>query len=176
MFAENQPLWAGSKRSTGAIGTCQVCMNKAELHNLVDDDRNMCEDCAKAIFTGRQQKKEYNGQVDIKPACNSPTMQAVLSLSERDEEKELYLYTIRGKVSKEQVNQVVLELVDKQVFHYDFSRILENPRWFSLMDLRRLALLVDPNFEKPQANAKKDPTQADVLPMKSKPKKGSKHG
>jgi hypothetical protein len=56
------------------------------------------------------------------------------------------------------------------VFEYDFMRIIENERWFSLMDLRRLALKVDPFFER----VVEQPTQME--PVFPKPNKvRSKH-
>jgi hypothetical protein len=155
---ENAPLFAGSKMTTGPIGICQICQNKAELHGIPNDERNMCEECAEVMLAGRNKKQE------MVQATPRPVFQSVQQVPMSDE-KALYLYTIRSKIKTEQIGAAIEELIDKKVFEYDFMRIIENERWFSLMDLRRLALKVDPFFER----AIEEPAQME--PVLSKPTK-----
>ena len=75
----------------------------------------------------------------------------------KEDEKRRYLDLILGSATDELIDEIVSEIVEKKILHYDFSRIIENERWFSIMDLRRIALKVSPDFEKP---SKKPAVQA----------------
>ena len=63
------------------------------------------------------------------------------------DEKSKYLDVIRNNATPAFVDKAVREIVKKGILHYDFARIIENDRWFSVMDLRAMALLADPDFE-----------------------------
>ena len=167
MKPENSPF-AGSKLETGPIDICQVCMNRSELGQIPGDNRFMCEDCSKAILHGRKQKA-------VAPALASPSSVTMTPVVVHSDEKELYLYTIRGKITEEQIEEVVRDLVEKRVLQFDFNRIIENDRWFSLMDLRRLTLRVDKNADKTKPKPELATSQMIKQPLLKKKPVPKKH-
>lgn len=111
------------------LGPCDICRNRAELAPY-SDGRQICGDCMEAMLAGEARR----GLTQPEPAPLDPPPPS--------SEREAYLATI-NKATPVQINKIVRRLVRERVFHVEFDQIVRNERWFSLMDLRRIALEVD---------------------------------
>jgi hypothetical protein len=140
----------GSEPMVGAIGRCAQCGNNSEIRVYPNDNpQPICESC----YLGNQQLEqkitEKKESASIQTALeNSRT--GLLQSSIGSDERELYIRTISNKASDEWLKHFINEVVTKQVLIYDWKTIIRNERWFSLLDLRRFALEVDPNLDKPE--------------------------
>ena len=140
------------KKEVGVIGFCMICRNKAELHKVLGDSRDMCGDCAEAITYGMKRRKvgPYSEEIVGAKAKVVPTQAVSPNGEQPTDEKSNYLKIIRDGVSPDMIDTIIQEILVKKILHFDFNRIIENDRWFSVLDLRRMALQVDPDFEKPK--------------------------
>lgn len=130
---------------TSKIAICDLCHNRAEIFDT--EKGNICGNCI----------EEPNGrQTPQKDKTPQPVETAFYSVPEpvsMSEEKKKYLEVIRDHVTEDLKKEVIKEIRRKKLLFYDFMHVVENDRWFSLVDLRRIALKADPDFEK----VKKEP-------------------
>lgn len=124
------------------IGHCPACGQRAEIIN--SRFGRICDSCAQREEQLEAQHQGGNTRSSSGLVVHRQPTAAPVSVDERTK----YLEVIRG-ASKPMVDRIVARLVRERVFHVEFDRIIENERWFSLMDLRRIALMVDPKFESP---------------------------
>lgn len=158
MTSEGSPL---GRNAIGKIDRCECCGNRAELHSINGDPRKVCGDCAEAIIHGLKEKKR--GPYEVLPeAPTQPsiaggslsftpvTKPAPVEVFETEEalEREAYLSSILAHITPKQVEKIIKDLYRKKVFQADFAKVVRNHRWFSLMDLRRIALEINSNVPK----------------------------
>lgn len=121
------------------LGTCDVCRNRAELTEFKSDGRRLCGDCTLVMNSGAFVKKgEQRPKVQERVAEE---------FSSDDLERETYLEIIKNKANDEWVNKLIKEIISKKILKYDWFRVIQQHRWFSVLDLRRFALDLDPKFE-----------------------------
>lgn len=154
---------------TGAIGTCAQCRNKAEVahypYDPVDNPQpnpdEICESCYKANVelehkitdAGGNRPESHNKPADV-PAGQAgpgPGVSSIMtpSVDAFAAERARYLEVIFAKSNDEFVDKFIDEVVKKSVLKFDWKEIMKSVRWFSVLDLRKFALELDPNFEKP---------------------------
>lgn len=180
--AAEQAVFGQAKKESGPIGFCQVCRNKAELQAIPGDSRSMCGDCAVTLTSGMKRRKvgpyseELLGPKPIAPVASWQYQPGVvMPLVNGNDEKRKYLEVIR-QAEPGFIDKTINEIVSKKILHFDFNRIIENDRWFSVLDLRRMALDVDPDFEKenlkPVAKPYLGPPVSQEPEKQPSPKKG----
>ncbi len=163
----------GKQPLTSSIGFCSQCRNKAEISVYPGDNPDpICGDCyqenlklEQAIADqGKQPQPTQNGAAQPAPVAQLP-------------ERERYIKTICEKADDAWVGQFIEEVIVKNVLRYDWQTIIQNERWFSVLDLRRFALGLDPDVDKPKVKEKK--INPGILAMRKKrlkqKGKGAKH-
>ena len=132
----------------GHMGFCAQCKNKSEVRLYSGDNPEpICEDC----YMSNQQLEAKIGNKEVLALQGQNPAQNYISGSPPPptDERSIYLDVV-SKASPEWVNKFISEIVTKQVLQYDWFTIVKNDRWFSILDLRRFALQVNPEFEKPK--------------------------
>ena len=141
MSVEGGSLTAG----VAWIGVCQICRNRAELQRF--DGFEACEECCKAMQHGMDKRAQEQQPERPSPApavgiCTAaPDAVAVPPAADSDE-RARYLAQVK-RADAALIDRIIRRLVRERVFHVEFDQVVENSRWFSLMDLRRLALEVE---------------------------------
>ena len=139
---------------SGPIGICQVCRNRHELGHF--DGRSVCEECYKVMEEGYKRNvasgkvklpEEDESGLEIPKIPQSSSSQAWNSVDA--DEKSRYLEVIKG-ASEETILEVIDNLVSEKILVHDFHKIIQNERWFSIVDLRRIALKVNPLLDRPE--------------------------
>lgn len=144
MVASENALFPGSKMETGIIDYCPDCKQRTELMRT-----GICENCQKEKdWEDQDPRKKLPPRVDPAPYLKKNQPVCAPGEPTMSPEKERYLTVIREGMTTQMVDEIVKDIYEKRILHYDFNQIINNDRWFSLMDLRRMALKVDPNFER----------------------------
>ena len=145
------------------IDNCQICRQRSELQPL-GDGRAVCGDCFTVMKNGATKVSEAasEGAEFSRPESRpqqSFQSQPVFSQPEDPdlEERNFYLSLVQEEATDEWVNKFIKEVVSRKILKYDWKKVLENKRWFSTLDLRRFALEVNPDFEKPEVVPNEDP-------------------
>lgn len=133
--------------NTGAIANCAQCMNKAEVRIYPNDNpQAICEDCYKdnqkleQKIATKAEAVSLNNAVDFK-TDNTPLLQSYSGL-----ERDKYIDIICRMASDEWVKKFTSHI--KRALVNDWQTIIRNERWFSLLELRRFALQLDPDMDK----------------------------
>ena len=137
----------GSEPVVGSIGVCAQCHNKAEVRVYPNDNPEaICEDCYRD--NQKLEQKIFDKSISVQTGLGEG-QQSLFQSSSGSEERDLYIRTICNKASDAWLERFIDEVVRKQVMVYDWKTIIRNERWFSILDLRRFALEVDPDLDKP---------------------------
>ena len=129
-----------------SIGPCAQCGNKAEIKTYPGfNPQAVCENCQRD--NERLEEKIIEKAGEKKQAQNRVVTEEMPVYV--GDERELYIRTISNKATDEWLKRFIKEVVIKQVLRNDWKTIIRNERWFSLLDLRRFALEVDPDVDKP---------------------------
>ena len=155
-FATEQA--SGSKAGgfvSGPIGQCDICRNRHELGGF--DGRMICEECFKCMQAGLEKKRAAIQGDAPPPPCQAPQVAIQTWNAVEGDEKARYLDIIRG-ASPQIVSEVIDNLVQERVLEHDFHKIIQNERWFSIVDLRRIALRVNPEFDSPPPATREEVT------------------
>lgn len=145
-----------SKVLTGAIGVCAQCRNKAEV-KLYDgwNPEPVCEDCQRENVKLEKVNQDKGG-ASLLPALK-PASAASAKLVDfhgtASEEREQYIAVI-SQADPKWVEHFIKEVMAKNVLLYDWKEIIKFERWFSILDLRRFALEVNPDFERASSKPK----------------------
>ncbi len=125
-------------------GICAQCRNKAEVKTYPNDNPDpICEKCY--VDNQRLEKKiAEKGGAAIASESAPSRINEVLGASD---ERERYIQAIIQGASDKWIESFIKEVVVKNVLRYDWKEIIKFERWFSILDLRRFALEVNPNFE-----------------------------
>ena len=130
----------------GAIGICAQCRNKAEVSLYPNDNPEpICESCYRdnqKLEKVISDKREASGIRDVRPIAERQPQNVT-----GDPERDRYIEVITEGAKDEWVTSFIREVVTKNVLKYDWKYIIRNERWFSVLDLRRFALEVNPGFE-----------------------------
>lgn len=121
------------------LGTCDVCRNRAELTEFKSDGRKLCGDCTLVMNSGsfvKKGEKKHQAQERFAEEMDS-----------NDLERDTYLEIIKSKATEKWVKNLIKEIIAKKILQYDWFRVIQQSRWFSVLDLRRFALDLDPEFE-----------------------------
>lgn len=156
-FQTEQPANGGTAFKTGPLGVCQICQCRSELGQY-EDGRQICEECYQAMSLGKD-RNIAAGKV-LPPAEGGAfpaptvyesrtTLPSPVWDSMEVSERSRYIEVIKEKATPEVIKQVITALVSEGTLTHDFHKIIQNERWFSVLDLRKIALKVSPNFEKP---------------------------
>ncbi len=131
--------------NTGSIANCAQCMNKSEVRIYPNDNpQPICEDCYK-----ENQKLELKISDKAVEAIRSQENYSFNpSTSNGNSERDKYIDTICRMASDEWVKKFTKDI--KRMLVNDWQTIIRNERWFSLLELRRYALQVNPELEKPK--------------------------
>jgi hypothetical protein len=133
--------------TVGRMGRCSQCGNHAEIRIYPNDNpQPICENCYKENQVLEQKIATKTDTVRQESQYTS-TPQFVSG--EPNSEREVYIRAICNKATDEWLTHFISEVVTKKVLIYDWRTIIRNERWFSLLDLRRFALEVDPNIDQP---------------------------
>ena len=128
--------------STGSIGNCAQCMNKAEVRVYPNDNPEpICENCYRENQKLEQKISDKTPQASQPEQWNPP---ASMGGTERD----MYIDVISRMASDEWVKKFTKDI--KRVLINDWKTLIRNERWFSLLELRRYALQVDTDMDKPK--------------------------
>ena len=157
-FQTEQLINGGASFKTGALGQCQICQCRAEL-GAYEDGRSICEECFEAMSAGKQRNIDAGkciplpgfSAVGFEKETEAAKLQVGLQVgwdSISAGERLRYIEVIREKATTEVIKQVISALVSEGTLTHDFHKIIQNERWFSVLDLRKIALRVSPNFEK----------------------------
>lgn len=160
----------GAAVVTGSIGTCDQCRNKAEVavypyhpyDNPQPNPQPICESCYKENVKLEHKITESGG--NRPESHNPPTVEVEgakhvsssgLQSSRNGEdpyaaERARYLQVIFEKADDAFVEKFITEVVVKSVLKFDWQEIMKLERWFSVLDLRKFALELDPMFDKPK--------------------------
>lgn len=123
------------------IGTCAQCMNKAEVHVYPNDNpQAICENC-------HNENMKLEKKIQDKTVVKS-SESIGYRLEPSNDERDQYIRVICNKASEEWVKSFIKEVVTRKVLTYDWRTIIRNERWFSILDLRRFALEIDPDMDK----------------------------
>lgn len=143
-MGSNSGVFKGSTLETGIIDFCSGCKQRAELQG-----NGLCGDCNKEQeFEDNDPRKKLPTRVDPQKYLvkkDNPVQQFEGNID--NNEKSKYLEIILG-ASQSLIDEVVKDIYEKRILHYDFNQVVQNERWFSLMDLRRMALKINPEMEK----------------------------
>lgn len=154
----------------GRMGFCAQCRNKAEVSVYPGGNpQAICGDCYQEDMKLEEIISERNGATQGGPMLAPHVIAAApVQVSERDR----YINCIQSKASPEWLEGFINEVIIKNVLKFDWKEIIQNQRWFSILDLRRFALQVDPAVDDP-------PKQESLKDVSQKPKpkrrKGAKH-
>lgn len=134
----------GGSMPAGAIANCAQCLNKAEVRIYPNDNpQPICEDCYRD-----NQKLEHKIIEKAEASRPEPSYSFNPPPSNGGSERDRYIDTITRMASDEWVKKFTKDL--KRVLINDWQTIIRNERWFSLLELRRFALEVDSQFDKPK--------------------------
>ena len=129
----------------GKIGMCAQCHNKAEVHKYPNDNPDpICEDCYKE---NQQLEKKIQSKAE---QVQSAQVTLDVSTSYGSDERQQYLDVIWREATDEWLENLINEVLTKKVMYYDWKKIIMNERWFSILDLRRFALELCPDMDKPK--------------------------
>lgn len=137
----------GNGIPAGMIGICAQCRNKAEIA-LYDGDNPdpICESChhENAKLEKFIANKNGNASQTFRQDQHSISKSQPQSY---DSERERYIEIITSGADNKWVDSFIKEIVLKNVIKYDWKQVIRSERWFSVLDLRRFALDVNPGFE-----------------------------
>lgn len=140
----------GEGARTGHIGICAQCKNKSEIALYPNDNpQEICEACYRDNCKLEQkiaEKAEAATNTNVNGAV-APLRQTSSSSSSSSPERDRYIDVICRNADPKWVDTFIREVVVKNVLKYDWKMIIQNDRWFSVLDLRRFALDIDPGFE-----------------------------
>lgn len=125
------------------IDICQICHQRAEL--MLYDSREICGECMIVMNAGGV-RKEGESPLKAKPEHILPERVGPVDTYE-DLERSTYLRIIQAKHTKRWVVKFIAEVVAKKILKFDWFTVIENKRWFSVLDLRRFAIELDPGLE-----------------------------
>ena len=133
-----------------SIGVCAQCGNKAEVATYPGfNPQAVCENCQKGN-EGLEQIIAEKQVVRSEPLERNTNGLFQSRSESQGDERELYIRTITNKATDEWLKRFIKEVVVKQVLRNDWKSIIRNERWFSLLDLRRFALDIDPDVDRPE--------------------------
>lgn len=157
------------------IGVCAECHNKAEVAVYSGGNpQAVCEDCYKADLLLQKKIAQKNGAQVVMPGVGgtvssgtaSSSVSTAISFIGANDERQRYLDVIQ-RASPSWVDGFIKEVMVKRVLQYDWKEIVKSERWFSVLDLRRFALEVDPDFEK----STKQVFESSTLPVRKRERK-----
>lgn len=161
---------------TGSIGICAQCRNKAEVaHYPYHPEDNpqphpdeICESCYKSNVelehkinaAGGNRPESHNPPAtgngkDVATGSPAPSSIFTPAGAAFSEERARLLAVIHEKATDSWVEKFIEEVVTGKVMKFDWKQIIQSERWFSVLDLRKFAIELDPNFEKPVVEKKK---------------------
>jgi hypothetical protein len=130
------------------IGICAQCRNKAEIRTYPNDNPEpICEACYKS---NQELEKKISDKAQVVMATNEKKSYETSGPIVTSDEREHYIRTICNKADDKWLERFITEVVTKKVLIYDWKTIIRNERWFSILDLRRFALEVDPDLDAPK--------------------------
>lgn len=141
---------SGKQPIVGHTGFCSQCRNKAEVKTYPGDNPDpICGDCynenlkLERFIQDKQDASivSTNGQTNL---ASSKTIPEIL-----ENERERYIKCIKEKANATWIDNFITEVVAKQILRFDFDQVLRNERWFTVLDLRRHALSIDPRIDNP---------------------------
>lgn len=133
-------------QGTGSIANCAQCLNKAEVRIYPNDNPDpICEDCYRDNQKLEQKISDKSEEVRKESQVNH---QSVNPYSQSGSERDQYIDTICRMASDEWVRKFTKDI--KRILINDWKTIIRNERWFSLLELRRFALEVNPEMDKPK--------------------------
>lgn len=140
------------------IGTCAQCHNKAEIAIYPNDNPDpICESCYienQKLEEHIQAKSAENGNSAVRIVKEiAPDIRDRILTPEG--ERQRYIDIITKGADDKWVDTFIKEVVLKKVLVYDWREIIKTERWFSVLDLRRFALEVDPQMDKPKREYKR---------------------
>lgn len=166
----------GQGRPAGTIGPCAQCHNKAEVAKYPGDNpEQICEKCHLENMALERKIGEVHGH----PAPTfAPPVRYSTAETGGDPERELYLRVISEGATEDWVEDFIKEVLTKNVLKYDWKQIIRSERWFSILDLRRFALDINPDFEKdrPAADASVDDLMGEDQPVVKKRRNKKQQG
>ena len=130
------------------IDSCQICRQRAELMLYKPDGRMVCGECRMVMDAGAvlHVGENQTGQPEFYGRSVVSNLQP--GMTEEEMERQKYIGVIASKANDAWITRLIKEVISKRILKYDWQRVIANPRWFSVLDLRRFALDLDPNFEK----------------------------
>lgn len=132
------------------IDNCHVCRQRAELMLYAPDNRMVCGECRLVLDAGAVRNLDEPFKSNGKG--HESGIRHVAPLTDQEEqvdyERQGYLDVIQRKADSVWVAKLIKEVVAKKILKYDWFRVISNPRWFSVLELRRFALELDPEFER----------------------------
>lgn len=134
---------------TGEIGICAQCRNKAEIRVYEGwNPEPVCEDCQRDNVNLEKKSQANGGASLLPPLKSSPASSVPVDFRGQTstEERDRYIAVI-AQADPKWVDRFIKEVMAKNVLLYDWKEIIKFDRWFSVLDLRRFALEVNPNFE-----------------------------
>lgn len=144
----------GQGTPAGRISICAQCKNKSEVKVYPNDNPDpICEDCYKENLRLETQIEERHKMGVSEGGPIGKTVRVINSSSSfaifetPSSERQRYIDVIVGGANSKWLDSFIQEVIVKRVLQYDWKTIIQNERWFSILDLRRLALEVDPGFE-----------------------------
>lgn len=141
----------GQGTPAGRIGVCAQCHNKAEVAVYPGGNPDsICETCHldNQKLEAKIQEKHGTPAHDPRLVGTADVYQSNFGTRRPVDERERYIAVISGKATEEWVDKFIKEVLTKNVLKFDWKEIIQSERWFSLLDLRRWALEVDPDMEK----------------------------
>lgn len=127
------------------IGRCNQCGNQSELKIYPNDNpQAICENC-------HRDNLKLEGKILEKKAVVN-VVEVSSNNHQVSDERSRYINIIVSKASDQWLDSFIKEVVVKKVLIYDWKTIIQNERWFSILDLRRFALDIDPDMDKPGFN------------------------
>lgn len=146
------------------IDNCQVCKNRSELKTFEPDGRQVCGECLEALIFGNARKRAEIAEPEqqVIYGVGNKTRLTVAPQT-RDPERQEYLDVILRKADPSWVQKFIKEVVAKKILRYDWQTVIGQERWFSLLDLRRMAIELEPNIEHPESEGQNqdDPDMSD---------------
>lgn len=164
----------GTGVPVGSIGICAQCKNKSEVARYPNDNPDpICEDCYRENQILEQKINDKQTEaLDVVYPANHPARNGNNSSGFTPSERDRYIQIITSRASDAWVDSFIREVVVKNVLKYDWKEIIKSERWFSVLDLRRFALEVSPNFENDQIREKVN--EAYIKIVTRKPRKQRK--
>ena len=165
----------------GHMGFCSQCRNKAEVHLYEGDNPDpICEDCHREnmklekIIADKERVAVAISNGQPYPALAQPGTGPTVPVTER----EKYINCIKEKSTAPWIDNFINEVVEKQILKFDFEMVLRNERWFTVLDLRRHALTLDPHLDDPPKPTQHSPAITAMNKARERKKKvrgGAKH-